>query len=48
LILEPIRPQAPNPLNPNPVEIVEFACRSPPTGRKSLIFTENVLYWAQY
>src|SRR5713226_5352100 len=31
--------------NPNSFDIAETTLRSPRTGRKSLIFTENVLYW---
>src|ERR1700682_220198 len=35
-------------LNPNPGDVAETARQSVRIGRKSLIFTENVLYWAHY
>src|SRR5260370_31358648 len=35
-------------LNPNRADIAETAPQNVQTGRKSLIFTDNVLYWAHY
>jgi len=35
-------------LNPNSGEVAKIGTPNVPTGPKSLIFAENVLYWAHY
>src|SRR6476620_10743925 len=35
-------------LNPNPGDVAQMPRHAPRLGRKSLIFAENVLYWAHY